>query len=141
MFQVFGQNVVTVGGHHTANGACTSPSPWSLTLGQRGQSVWVDLGEPGGRSGTTTVTKSWIEKLCQVKQKLVLDEVQQQEILVYKQEMCYTLYCLMMFQKNFNKRLQTYVYIYIKMKSNQLVIFNSTQSFKNTCVRSAGYQK
>ena len=51
------------------DGSAVAPSPWSLSFGAGGKPEWVDQGGKGGTSGAlaTTVTKNWVDKLCQVR--------------------------------------------------------------------------
>ena len=61
--------ITAVGGHYTVSGAQVAPSPWTLSLGARGEQEWVDLGGKSGASGAfaATVSRNWLEKLCLVR--------------------------------------------------------------------------
>ena len=58
--------MTTIGGHYSESGSRVAPPPWSISLDPRGEGKWDVLRGPGGTSGalSTTVPKSWIEKLC-----------------------------------------------------------------------------
>ena len=54
------------------SGSRIAPSPWSLSVANMENLEWVDQGGKGAPSGSlaTQVPKSWMEKLCFVREMI-----------------------------------------------------------------------